>query len=68
MSRRKKSQCRFCEVELDKTVLGLNKKLLGRKILSLYCIDCLANYLEISTEELLDMAEEFKLQGCVLFE
>ena len=32
-----------------------------------YCIDCLAEYLEVTTEELAAKIEEFKEEGCTLF-
>ena len=52
---------------MSKDEIGLNKKLLGRKIVRFYCLSCLANYLEITPEELLAKVEEFKMQGCELF-
>jgi len=62
------NKCCLCESSLDKIVLGLNKKLLGRNITRFYCIDCLANYLDVTAEDLLDKVEDFKLQGCKLFD
>ena len=47
--------------------IGVCKKLLGRKIKQFYCINCLANILEVTAEELLAKIEEFKIQGCTLF-
>jgi hypothetical protein len=62
-------KCFVCgEVITNKNHLGLNKKLLGRKIMRFYCIDCMAEYHEVTTEELLDRIEDFKTQGCGLFE
>jgi hypothetical protein len=61
--------CYVCGKDpLSKNEIGLNKKLLGRKIVKFFCINCLANYLEITSEELLVRVEEFKAQGCNLFE
>ena len=34
----------------------------------IYCMDCLAEYLGCTVEELLDKIEEFKEEGCKLFE
>lgn len=61
--------CYVCGVQVSKkNDIGLNMKLLGRKVERFYCIDCLAEYFEITTEELLDKIEDFKNQGCELFE
>lgn len=60
--------CYVCGKEnLSKDELGITKKLIGLKTKKYYCIDCLANYLEVTTEELLDKIEEFKDEGCTLF-
>lgn len=61
-------KCIICgEKNLDKNTVGINKKLLGRNIENFYCMDCLADYLECTVEELLDKIEEFKAEGCKLF-
>ena len=64
----KRTKCCLCDAEPDKIAKGLNKKLLGDKSLRLFCLRCLANYLEVSEEELLAKVEEFKEQGCTLFQ
>ena len=46
---------------------GINKKLLGNKVETFYCMDCLAGYLDTTTEELLEKIEEFREEGCKLF-
>jgi uncharacterized protein YlaI len=62
-------KCYICDKDmLSKDEIGLNKKLLGRNIVKFFCSNCLANYLEITLEELLIKEEEFKAQGCKLFE
>lgn len=64
-----KIKCIACgKQNLDKDTIGINKKLLGRNITKFYCIDCLADYLEVTVEELEDKIEEFKEEGCKLFE
>ena len=63
----KRSKCYLCEDEVDKNAKGLNKKLLDMKATRFYCILCLANYLDVTAEELLAKIEEFKEQGCTLF-
>jgi hypothetical protein len=60
--------CYICGKEnLSKDEIGLTKKLLGRNVKYLYCIDCLAEFLEVETEFLLGKVEDFKTQGCILF-
>ncbi len=60
--------CVICGKErLDRDTIGINKKLLGEKIDNFYCMDCLADYLGCTVQELLDKIEEFKEEGCKLF-
>lgn len=60
--------CVICgKRNLNKDTVGINKKLLGEGIDSFYCMDCLADYLEVTVGELLDKIEEFKEEGCTLF-
>lgn len=53
---------------LDKDTIGINKKLLGTEVQDFYCLDCLSNYLDTSLDDLLDKIQEFKEEGCMLFE
>lgn len=53
---------------LTKDEVGINKKLLGENIEKLYCIDCLAEYLEATVQDLRDKIDEFKAEGCKLFD
>jgi hypothetical protein len=64
----KNAKCYLCEEKLDKIAIGLNKKLFGRNITRFYCLNCLSNYLEVSVEDLLAKVEDFKSQGCTLFD
>lgn len=67
MARVKK--CYVCGRELvKKNELGLNKKLIDPETQTFYCLDCLAEYLEVDVEFLLEKIQEFRSQGCVLFE
>ena len=60
--------CYVCGKEnLGKNEIGLNKKLLNKDAKTFYCLDCLAEYLEVDTEFLLAKIEEFKEKGCILF-
>lgn len=61
--------CISCGVKnLSKNIIGINKKLLGEKVENFYCMDCLAEYLGVSKQDIIDKIEDFKEQGCKLFE
>lgn len=63
-----KNNCVMCGKEhLNKDTIGINKKLLSEDIENFYCLDCLAEYLGCTVDELLDKIEEFKEEGCKLF-
>lgn len=59
--------CKYCNKKLEKDYIALNKKILGRKIKEFQCIECLADYLTCTVEDLEIKIEEFKEQGCKLF-
>jgi len=60
--------CYVCGKEnLSKDEIGLTRKLLDKNTKRFYCLDCLAEYLEVDAEALLEKVEEFKMQGCTLF-
>ena len=64
-----KADCIICgKKNLDKNTIGINKKLLGEDIENFYCMNCLGEYLGCTVEELLEKIEEFKEEGCKLFE
>ena len=52
---------------IDKDKIGINKKLLGEDVASFYCMDCLADYLGCEVQDILNKIEEFKEEGCKLF-
>lgn len=61
-------ECLACKKSpLDKNTIGINKKMLGNQLKTFYCMDCLADYLGCSVEDLLEKIEEFKEEGCTLF-
>lgn len=63
-----KINCVICgQEDLNKDTIGINKKLLGTDIVNFYCMECLADYLGCTVDELLDKIEEFKEEGCTLF-
>lgn len=60
--------CYACGKEnLSKNEIGLTKKLLSKNAKTYYCLDCLAEYLEVDSVFLIEKIEEFKVQGCDLF-
>ena len=62
-------KCYVCEKPLAaKNEIALNRKLNGRKVSRFYCYGCLAEQMEIDVEELLAKIEDFKSEGCALFE
>ena len=63
-----KLNCRSCsKVNLSKDEIGLNKKLFSEKIKEFYCLDCLAEYLDVNKDDLLIKIEEYKEAGCTAF-
>ena len=63
-----KISCIACFKEnLGKDTIALNKKLLGKNIEKFYCLGCLADFLNVTVDELLEKIEEFKEEGCELF-
>ena len=61
-------KCYVCgKTPLTKDEIGLTKKLINKKAASFYCLSCLAEYLEVTEEELLAKVEEFKNEDCTLF-
>lgn len=63
-----RKKCYVCgKAPLSKDEIGLTKKLIDKKPTVFYCLPCLAEYLEVTEEELIAKIEEFKEEGCVLF-
>lgn len=61
--------CYVCgKQNLDKDEIGITKKLLGKNEQRVLCLSCLAEQLEVTEEELVDKINEFKEEGCKLFE
>lgn len=64
-----KIKCVSCMSEIkNRDTLGINKKLLGLNTQNFYCMECLAEYLETTVEDLNEKIEEFKEEGCTLFQ
>ena len=68
MSGGKQIHCAYCDKErLSKNEIGLNKKLIHRQIERMMCLPCMAAHFETTEEELKEMVERLKRQGCSLF-
>lgn len=68
MRPKKECSCTSCrKVPLTEDEIGASKKLLGTHTKELYCIDCLAAYLEVTPEDIQDKIQMFKEDGCELF-
>ena len=46
---------------------GCGAPIANKETRKFYCLNCLADYLGCTTEELLEKIEEFKEDGCTLF-
>jgi hypothetical protein len=65
----KRVNCFICGKEnLTRNEIGLNKKLIGRNVEKFHCLYCLADYLDISIDDLEERILEFKDSGCALFD
>ncbi len=68
MRQNKIFECSSCgKTPLTKDEIGASKKLLGTSADQLYCIDCLAAYLDVTPEDIKDKIQMFKEDGCELF-
>lgn len=61
------SKCFQCNTLLSKDIVALNKKLLSRTTKRFLCLECLADHIGATTNDLLIKLTEFKEQGCELF-
>ncbi|WP_024333186.1 hypothetical protein [Desulfotignum balticum] len=68
MSGGKRINCVYCgKAKLSRNEVGLNKKFIHQKVERMMCLECLADYFEMTEEELKEMIERFKREGCELF-
>ena len=59
--------CTDCKKKLTKDEIALSQKLIASDTKEFYCLDCFAENIGCSTEDLKDKIQEFKEQGCSLF-
>ena len=61
-------RCAACgKNPLGKDEVGVCKKLIAEDTTRFYCLVCLAEYLGVTAQDILDKIEDFKEEGCVLF-
>lgn len=64
-----KIKCSGCGKEgLNRNEISICHKLLGESVKEFYCFDCLAAYLDVTKADILDKIEDFKEQGCIMFD
>ena len=59
--------CKKCGAELSKDEIGLCKKLCGKALTEFECINCMAEYFDVSAELLCEKIEYYRGMGCSLF-
>lgn len=65
----KPQSCVSCgKTPLSRDEIGVSKKLLDANATQAYCLSCLSDYLGVTEQDILDKIEEFKEQGCTLFD
>ena len=65
---KQKCYCRCCNRILSKDEIAINRKLLDVAIVKMFCVSCLASFLEVTEEDVLDKIDFFKENGCSLFQ
>lgn len=60
-------RCYECNDVLDKDIIALNKKMLGRQTKQFLCLICLSMFLDTDVDTLLKKIQYFKDDGCTLF-
>lgn len=65
---KKKEQCRRCGRELTADDMGATKKFVNRGSTAYYCLDCLAESLDVARTDLEKKIVYFREMGCTLFQ
>lgn len=63
-----KEYCRICGRELVPDEIGATKKLINRGAEEFLCLTCLSRHFEVNEELILEKIEQFKKDGCLLFQ
>lgn len=53
---------------MSKNAIGINIKLRGERIQDYFCLECLAENFGCDVQDILDKIEEFRNEGCKLFD
>lgn len=61
-------KCIKCQSVLTHDEIGLHKRLMNRGDTEFMCKQCLAEYFSVSTDILDKKIEQFREQGCTLFQ
>lgn len=64
---RSKNECYDCGIKLIKDEIALSQKLIDIETEEFFCLQCLADNIGCTVDDLKDKIQEFKEQGCVLF-
>lgn len=64
---KRKKLCCECGKSLTRDESALSRKLLGMDTDEVYCLRCLAEYLDCTESDLEMKIREFKEQGCIFF-
>lgn len=69
MKKKKSVTCAWCgEPITHKDTIALCRKLISTDTHLFYCLPCFAEYCGCTVEDLEEKIEEFKQEGCVLFQ
>ncbi len=64
---RENEHCHRCQKEICSDEIAMTKKLINRGTTEYYCFDCLANFFDITKQDVILMMEHHKAMGCTLF-
>jgi len=59
--------CARCGRELCADEIAVTKKLINRGATAFFCVGCLADYFEVTPEDIRERIAYFRRQGCTLF-
>lgn len=63
----KRKTCCDCARQLKRDEVALSRKLIDVDTQDFYCLDCLAEFIGCTKQDLEEKIQEFKEQGCTLF-